>query len=97
MELCKFRKTLKDDRLVSIGFLLYMVLGTRIHQKNIVYTTDPTSSPIFYLAVGLLCLTHWIVDTSVQFFQILIGVLFMDPLHGGCIRMVLIRVELLGL
>ena len=35
LELWKFKKTLKDDRVASIGLLLYVVLGTRIHKQTL--------------------------------------------------------------
>ena len=44
------KKPLKDDRVASVGFLLFMVSGTRIRQKHCIYS----ESHLTHLASGLL-------------------------------------------
>ena len=68
----QIKKTLKDDRVASIEFLLYMVLGTRIQKKNIVYTPDPTSSPICCLDAGVVHTYFWTLSSFTKWFVCLV-------------------------
>ena len=45
LKLCQLKKTLKDDRVASFGFLLFVVSGTRIHHKTL-YILRITLHPI---------------------------------------------------
>ena len=49
------RKMLMDDRVASIGFLLFMVSGTRIHKKKLCIYFE---SHLTHLAAGLLANWH---------------------------------------
>ena len=51
LKLCQFKKTLKDDTVASVGFLLFVVSGTRIHKKTL-YILRITLHPLG-------CRTRW--------------------------------------